>query len=444
MSDILEKTIKRAEKKGIEAEIFFVYREVTDCSFENNILNEFGTGVSRGVGIRVIRNNKLGFSSTNTITERSLERGLDRAIALAKVNRKNPFIGFAEAKKDHNQAFLDPKVSNLPYSYFLENARNMLANTQDTLKKRGIDAVISGGLVRGVGRVRILNTLGLDIQYEKSILKKGIGGKAINPPSLECGVSESLAKGVGKSVEELSDEFVRTLAFSLKPEKVDKISGHVLFHPDSFAQVLSYTLGPAISGENVCRGRSFLANSINKKIACEKLQIYDWGNLESLFNSRPYDGEGTPTRKNEIIEAGILKSFIYDIEWGRRAGEGSTGNAQRSFSGVPMIALSSFFIPPTAKASLMEQLDSAYYVRDVSGAHTSNSVTGDFGVGIIQAYRIKHGEIEKPVYGATIVDNCISLLKSVQEVDNDVENLQLSGGSVAIHSGKILTYMKRA
>jgi len=442
MKDILEKTIKKAEKKGVEAEIFFIYREITDCSFENNVLNEFGTGVSRGVGIRVIRNNKLGFSSTNTITERSLEKGLDKAIALAKVNRENPFIGFAEAKKDHTGAFLDPKVSNLSYSYFLENARNMLNTTQEALKKRGIDAVISGGLIRGVGRMRILNTLGLDIQYEKSILKKGIGGKAINPLSLECGVSESLAKGVGKSIEELTNEFVEILAVSLRPEKADKISGQVLFHPDSFAQILSYTLGPAISGENVFRGRSFLANLINEQVACEKLQIYDWGNLERLFNSRPYDGEGTPTRKNEIIEAGILKSFIYDIEWGKRAGKGSTGNAQRSYSGVPMIALNSFYIPSTAKTSLMEQLDSGYYVRDVSGAHTSNSVTGDFGVGIIQAYRIKHGEIEKPVYGPTIVDNCINLLKSVQEVDNDIENLQLSGGSVAIHSGKILTYMQ--
>ncbi|MFX0096270.1 MAG: TldD/PmbA family protein [Candidatus Hodarchaeota archaeon] len=441
MSDILEKTIKKAEAKGIEAEIFFVYREVTDCSFENNILNEFGTGVSRGVGIRVIRNNKLGFSSTNTITEKSLEKGLDRAISLANVNRENPFIGFAEAKKDRTKAFLDPKVSNLPYSYFIENARDLLNNTQDTLRKRGIDAVISGGLIRGVGRMRILNTLGLDIQYEKSILKKGIGGKAINPLSLECEVSESLAKGVGKSIEELSDEFVKTLAFSLKPAKVDKISGQVLFHPDSFIQILSYTLGPAISGENVCRGRSFLANSINKQIACEKLQIYDWGNLDSLFNSRPYDGEGMPTRKNDIIEAGILKSFIYDIEWGNRAGKGSTGNAQRSYSGVPMISLNSFFVPPTANMSLMGQLDSGFYVRDVSGAHTSNSVTGDFGVGIIQAYRINRGEIEKLVYGATIADNCINLLKSVQEVDNDIENLQLSGGSVAIHSGKILTHM---
>ena len=302
MEDILEKTIKKAEKKGIEAEIFSIYREITDCSFENNVLNEFGTGVSRGVGIRVIRNNKLGFSSTNTITEKSLEKGLDKAMTLAKVNRENPFIGFAEAKKDHNETFLDPKVSSLPYSYFLENARNMLNNTQDALKKRGINAVISGGLIRGVGRMRILNTLGLDIQYEKSIFRKGIGGKATNPPSLECGISESLAKGVGKSIEELSDEFVKTLTLSLKPEKVSKISGQVLFHPDSFAQILYYTLGPAISGENVYRGRSFLANLINKQIAFEKLQIYDWGNLEHLFNSRPYDGEGTPTGKNEIIK----------------------------------------------------------------------------------------------------------------------------------------------
>ncbi|MFX1486983.1 MAG: TldD/PmbA family protein [Promethearchaeota archaeon] len=439
MKDMLEKTMKKAEKKGVEAEIFFAYREITDCSFENNVLNEFGTGVSKGVGIRIIRGNKLGFSSTNTMTERSLEKSLDRAIALAKINRENPFISFAEASKDRTKDFLDPEVSSLPYDYFVENARNMLDNTQDIIKKMGIDAVISGGLVRGVGRVRILNTLGLDIQYEKSLLKKGIGGKATNPPSLECGVTECLAKGIGKSTEKLSEEFVDVLTKSLKPKRVSIINGPVLFHPDSFAQVLSYTLEPAINGENVYRGRSFLADLLNERIASEKLQIYDWGSFEPLFNSHPYDGEGTPIRKNKIIEKGILKSFIYDIEWGNRTGNGSTGNAQRSYNAVPIIALNSFFIPSTAKGSLTTQLDSGWYVRDVSGAHTSNSVTGSFGVAVIQAYRIKRGELEKPVYGATIADNCINLMKSVQEVDSEVENFQLSGGYVAVHSGKVLT-----
>lgn len=439
MKDILEKTMKKAEKKGVEAEIFFARREITDCSFENNVLNEFGTGVSKGVGIRIIHRNRLGFSSTNTMTERSLEKSLNRAIALAKINRENPFIGFAEASKDYTNDFFDPRVSSLPYDYFVENARDMLDNTQDIIKKMGIDAIISGGLVRGVGRIRILNTLGLDVQYEKSLLKKGIGGKATNPPSLECGVSECQAKGIGKPTEELSDQFVDILTKSLKPEKVSRINGSVLFHPDSFVQVLSYTLEPAINGENVYRGRSFLANLLNEKIASEKLQIYDWGNFGPLFNSHPYDGEGIPTRKNEIIKNGILKSFIYDIEWGNRTENGSTGNAQRSYNAVPIIALDSFFIPSTTKGPLRTQLDSGWYIRDISGAHTSNSVTGSFGVAVTQAYRIKRGELEKPVYGATIADNCINLMKSVQEVDSDIENFQLSGGSVAVHSGKILT-----
>ncbi|WEU39890.1 MAG: TldD/PmbA family protein [Candidatus Odinarchaeum yellowstonii] len=293
-----------------------------------------------------------------------------------------------------------------------------------------IQPMLSGGVDRFIIEIQVYNTRGLESKYKKTILRKAVYGKSNTPSSLECQVEDFSILSEGRTIDEISDEFVYKLKSSLKPVKKKSLNNKLIFSPTAFGELLYYTLGQAITGENIARGRSFLSDKIGGEIASERLSLIDWGNSNNFISGRPFDGEGTSTRKNIIVDRGVLKQAIYDIEWGLKTGLESTGNAQRSYYTLPSIGLNTIHIPATSSNSLTHDISKGYYIETISGAHTSNSVTGDFGVVVVGGYLIMNGEISKPIYGPLISSSCISLLNSIVDVGGPEEQAAINQTAV--------------
>jgi PmbA protein len=430
---MIDKIIGIAQKKNVEAEVYLSKQKRAIASFENNKLKQFEDVDEEGIGLRIINNNKVGFISTTNLKQKP-EILVEKAISLSKINKKNPHITFGTASISDN-SFLCKGIPEIPSSDIFNESNQLLNNTLDKLDKNGIKGILSGFIQKTEFNIAISTTNGVDSSYNKAVIYRAIFGKAKNYSSLECDEVDVSISSKGKSIEEISNNFTNKLKNSIKPKETSQLKKQYVFHPKALGELLYFTFGRAISGENIKRQKSFLADKIEEKITPQHISLIDWGNSKQLPSGRPFDDESTPTQKRAIIEKGVLKEAIYDLEWGKRARKTSTGNASRDYNTLPHISLNSIYIPSTEK-NVFEEVKDGYYIVNTTGAHTANNITGNFGIVLVGAYQIKSGEIQQPLYGPVLSTSCLNLLKSIRNIGEDTKNLVF--GNTAINFGSAL------
>lgn len=427
---MIDELLSYANKLGVEAEVYYSKSSKTTASFENNKVKIFEDTVEDGLGIRVKVNGKIGFASTNNINNLNPKRLLETAISLSKINVDNQFLGFPETSVKDDGSYYSNKIAETPSAMILDYSGELLNLSVKELGKIGIDCVVSGGVAKTIVEIKICNTSGVYSEYKKTFMGKTIYGKAVNTPSLECQVTDISIISEGREIEKIADEFKEKLKRSLNPRETSQIKKKLVFNPAALGELLYFTLGQAISGENIHRQRSFLVDKINQKIASNKLTLIDWGNSNNFVSGRPFDCEGVSTGKNTLIDKGVLKNAIYDIEWGERSGNGSTGNAHRGYATPPTIRLNTIHILPSTSHNILKDVSDGYYISNISGAHTSNSTTGDFGIVLTGAYEIRRGELSTPIYGPILSASCQKLLSSIVDVGSDEEHIAINGTAV--------------
>ncbi|MBU7015624.1 MAG: TldD/PmbA family protein [Theionarchaea archaeon] len=205
------------------------------------------------------------------------------------------------------------------------------------------------------------------------------------------------------------------------PEKAASGKSQVVFSPLSLEALLFYTLFRAVSGESVVRGKSKLAGKEGEKIASSCLTLHDNGMEPRGVGAREMDDEGVPSQDTPIIEEGILKGFIWDNYWGKRAGRPSTGNAHYDWREDRMLLQQSTMTinPGTYDSTEILDISDGYYVDYIQGAHGSNPESGDFSVVCAPAFRIRKGEMTGGVTGIMLSDNIFSLLTKIDAVGSD-------------------------
>jgi PmbA protein len=191
----------------------------------------------------------------------------------------------------------------------------------------------------------------------------------------------------------------------------------------SAARDLLGNLAGCLSGYAVYRGSSFLREKTGQRIASERVTIADDGRKRGGLGSKPFDGEGQPTRRNVLIEGGVLRSWLLDAYSARKLGLASTGNAARHAGGAPSAAPTNLWIEPGAGdlESLLRGIDRGLLVTGMFG-HGFNPVTGDFSRGA-HGYWVERGERAFPVEGITIAGNLGAMLESVEAIGADLRFL---------------------
>ena len=194
----------------------------------------------------------------------------------------------------------------------------------------------------------------------------------------------------------------------------------VVFEPEMAASLLRH-LANAISGSALYRKTSFLLDKIGEKVAADGLFVEDHARLPSALGSKPFDGEGLPTRQNVIVEDGVLTSYLLDTYSARKLGLQSTGNASRSFADTPAASTTNFFLRPgtTPPKDIIQSVRSGLYVTELSGFGV-NPVTGDYSRGAVGLW-IEAGEIAYPVEEITIAGNLLDMFKNIEVIGNDLE-----------------------
>jgi PmbA protein len=188
----------------------------------------------------------------------------------------------------------------------------------------------------------------------------------------------------------------------------------VVFDALAFTEIISM-LGEVLSAEMVVRGSSVFNGRLGAKVASDAFTLIDDPFIAGGCFNAPFDDEGVPSIRRELVSRGVLEGFLHNSYSARKMGRGKAGNAFRgSFKSIPVPGPTNFFVAPGAveEDELVESLGNGIYIQDVMGMHTADPVSGDFSVGIT-GYEVSGGKKERAVCEMTISGNVVSLLERI-------------------------------
>jgi len=194
----------------------------------------------------------------------------------------------------------------------------------------------------------------------------------------------------------------------------------VIFDSVTAPSLLSH-LAACVNGYAIYRGTSFLAKRLGESIANPAISVIDDGRRPGGLGSKPFDGEGLPTRRNVVVERGRLRTWLTDSYSGRKLGFESTGNAARSASSAPSVAPTNLWIEPGAASfeEIVASTERGLLVTELIGMGF-NPVTGDYSRGAAGLW-IEGGEIAFPVEEITIAGNLAEMLDRIDAVGSDLQ-----------------------
>ena len=246
-----------------------------------------------------------------------------------------------------------------------------------------------------------------------------------------------IPKAVGEKAAKQAVTMVRAgyCPAGVMPVAIDNGFGGVIFHE---------ACGHSLEASSVAYGRSQFAGKLGQKIANEKVTAIDDGTIPNAWGSFNFDDEGTPSRKNVLIENGVLKSYMVDKFNGRRMGMEPTGNARRqSYSYTPTSRMTNPYIAAGTDKNedIIASMEYGLYCKEMGGGSV-NPVTGEFNFAVNEGYIVRNGVICEPVRGASLVGKGSEVIQNIDMVGTDMAMGQgmcgSSSGSVPTNVGQPL------
>ena len=160
----------------------------------------------------------------------------------------------------------------------------------------------------------------------------------------------------------------------------------------------------------------------------------DDGSIPNAWGSQNIDDEGTPTRRNVLIEKGVLKGYMIDKLNGRRMGMAPTGNARRqSYRFAPTSRMTNTFIDggTSTVEEIIGNTEWGLFAKTMGGGSV-NPTTGEFNFAVMEGYLIENGQITKPVRGATLIGQGSEILKKIDMVHNNLARGRECAGQAAL------------
>jgi PmbA protein len=428
MSDnkaISQMIIKQALKKGAQqVDVIIVNNTNTSITVRLGKIEELKQSNPKSLGIRVFKNKSKALTYTSDFRPESLQKLVNRTVEMASLTSHDEFNGLPEpellgiAQADLSQ--FDAKIDTIPTDRKIKLVTEMekLGMDKDPLITNSDGSNWSDSK----SHVVLANSEGFygEEDYTSYNVSLSLVAEKDNVKQTDYWFSASRFYNRLDSVEQIAAKGVeRTIRkIGSKKPKTQKVP--VVFDPmvgqDFLNIIANVILGNAIYSKN-----SFLVDKLNQKIGVDQLTIIDDGLLKYGLGSRLFDDEGLPSRKNVVIENGVLKTYLCDCYAARKLKHPPTGSASRGVSSNPTSGTSNFYlqngtIPP---AEIIASVKNGLYLTSVDWVGV-NYVTGDYSRGASGIW-IENGKLTYPVQEFTIASNMLEMMKNISLIGNDLE-----------------------
>ncbi|MCX7739679.1 MAG: TldD/PmbA family protein [Meiothermus sp.] len=405
--------LRKARELGLELEVLAVKNRELAVQAREGRIEEITQANQGGVGVRAVVAGKTGYAYTEELTPEALDWVLQEARENALLQSeaggflpvggalgRHDLLGeglSAPLEQKRQKALdleaglrVDPRVKQVQMTRYAEH------ETQAILGSTG---GVSGAFRNGYALLLTNAVMG-----EGQSLKQGYEFEL---------AKEFHALEPGRTAQAFLQNTGRLLG--ARPLKTGRYRAY--FEPKAFAQLLGTMGWFLLSAKNVLEGKSLLAGKIGQKVASEIFTLVDDPTLPGGLASRPFDAEGTPSKRTVLIERGVLRTFAHNAETARKMGAENTGHAARSYKGVLGVAPTNLFVEPGQGV----RPDRGVVITDLMGLHAgANPISGEFSLQALGLW-VEGGEVAYPVENFTVAGNFLELLSRITALGTELE-----------------------
>jgi len=413
--DLATRLLDKAARRADAAEVIVQQSEQRSVRFQDNALKSVTTRALRGVGLRVIRQGRIGFSSTNDPA--AFDTLIEQALHSASLGQEAKFE-FPRNSDAPEVRLHDPAVTGLA----MERAIAIMRQGIDGVLAAYPDAHCSGGISRSLGVTILCNSSGLFHEEESTSYDMGLSAFLVRGESFlwideevgSCRLDEDIARLARMVVQKarLSEREVHPTA-----EKMP-----VVFTPRAL-DVLLATLEANVNGKTVQKGASVLAERLGERVLDERVTILDDPLVDFASGSYAVDAEGLPARTKPLFEKGVLRTFIYDLQTAGMCGVQPTANAQRGYSSQPHPGPGNIRLLPgqVPYREIISGISRGLIVDQLLGAGQSNVLQGAFAVNVELGFLVEKGEIVGRVKDTMLAGNAFDAFNNIRAISAETE-----------------------
>ena len=423
--------VELATKSGASAEVAVTKVSGLSVSTRLQEIENVEFTNDGALGISVYMGQQKGNASTSDLSEGAIRNAVEAALAIAKYTSPDDCTGLAD--KDL-MAFDAPDLE-------LYHAADVDVDKATELALQAEKAALEAD-------ERIINSNGASFNSHTGVKVYGNShGMLQSYLSSRYSLSCSVIGGVEDALENdyeytISREFdklqspiwvgencAKKVVSRLNAQKLSTREVPVIFLNDVATGLISH-FAAAISGGSLYRKSSFLLDHLGKQVLPDWFNISERPHLLRRLASTPFDSEGVRTQDREIVEGGILQTYLVTSYSGKKLGMPSTGHAG---------GIHNWLIKPNLAGgltALLRQMGTGLLVTDVMGQGV-NIVTGDYSRGA-SGFWVENGEIQYPVAEITIAGQLQDMLKNMVAVADDIEHRSnIQTGSILLDKMKI-------
>ena len=431
LRDAVSFAIETAQKAGATAEVGVTKVSGLSVSTRLQEIENVEFTNDGALGISVYLGQQKGNASTSDLSEEAIKNTVEAALAIAKYTSPDDCTGLADKEL---MAFEAPDLELYhEASVDVEQATKLALEAEKSALEYDAKIVNSNGAsFNSHTGVRVYgNTHGMLQSYLSSrySLSCSVIGGELDQLENDYEYTVSREFDALSSADWVGQNCAKKVIARLNPQKLTTREVPVIFLNDVATGLISHLTG-AISGGSLYRKSSFLLDHLGKQVLPDWFQISERPHLLRRLASTPFDSEGVRTQNLEIIQDGVLQTYLLTSYSGRKMGMQSTGHAG---------GIHNWLVKPNLMGgltALLRQMDTGLLATDVMGQGV-NIVTGDYSRGAA-GFWVENGEIQYPVAEITIAGQLQDMLKNIVAVADDVEHRSnIQTGSILLDKMKI-------
>lgn len=422
--DQAKRIAEMARKNGAnEYEVYISSHSSSEVSAQDNHLHNATSDISTSVGIRVINNGSLGFSSINSLEESKVAKVIEEAISIAKLAPPNPHNVFPDPQPVvQARGIFDEELANYPLSSCITHVQQSLDRTKSHDKRITVEGM---GFNINVSQEAIVTSKGIELSQKSSnwvtyLMGMAVEGEKVSSFDFGFNGGTSVAN---ITLEKMVDDFSKSVVQSLGATQGESFTGQVILHPDTLMEMVFEVIGFLASAEAIQTGASRLAGQLGKKVFSEHLTILDDGTTPNRITSMTFDREGITPKPLSIIKDGVFTQMLHSARTAHREGTVTNGRAMGSASGPPRIGPTGVVVAPgkTPLDQIIADTKQGLLVKRYSGNIDTSS--GNFSGTVKGGWLIKNGKLDRPVTGTMIAGNLFDALNNISAVSSDTIDL---------------------
>ncbi|MFT6070992.1 MAG: PmbA protein [Bacteriovoracaceae bacterium] len=412
--NIVEDVLKIAKDKGVAADCILNTNSLLSLKSEDQELSEHKVSSSLVLGVRVIKDKRVGTSYSESWDKESLHQMVDAAIGFSKYTKEEPLETIDLSRTDFLEGTIDKVYKEDDSS--LEEKINFCLSLESEVKKK--DSAVKSTPYNNLSRSESENLYGNSLGtfcgqktrsfscFTSALIEKN------NQQSMHYHVS------VGRKLSELSLSEVVEESYLhanklLGAGPIETGNYDIIFKTDELADLFSCFSG-LLSGHSAMNDTNPWKNKVGEVLAMNEFSLLDDPSFEKGFSYTKFDNEGELTGKTTLIENGKLETFYHNSKTSKFFKVPNTFHAARSARGTLGVSGSNQIILPGSTLESDLKKERYFEVVKMQGLFSgADSVSGNFSFGA-SGYLKEGDDIITPVAGITISGNFFELLKEIK------------------------------